>query len=85
MRGIELAVMVLLGLLVLLFVVRPLVRRIITPEDAARCRLRRRVAGPQRRRRHDAATPRQHRPAARMSRSSAATSNRADLRPTPRR
>ena len=35
MRGIELAVMVLLGLIVLLFVVRPMVRRIVTPDDAA--------------------------------------------------
>jgi flagellar M-ring protein FliF len=33
MRGIELAVMLLLGLLVLLFVIRPMVRRIITPEE----------------------------------------------------
>jgi flagellar M-ring protein FliF len=32
MRGIELAVMAVLGLVVLLFVVRPLVRRILTPE-----------------------------------------------------
>jgi len=32
-RGIELMVMVLLGLIVLLFVVRPMVRRIITPEE----------------------------------------------------
>ena len=32
MRGIELVVMTLLGLIVILFVVRPLVRRIITPE-----------------------------------------------------
>jgi flagellar M-ring protein FliF len=35
MRGVELFVMMLLGLLVLLFVVRPLVRRIITPEVVA--------------------------------------------------
>jgi flagellar M-ring protein FliF len=35
MRGVELAVMALLGLIVVLFVVRPLVRRIITPEIAA--------------------------------------------------
>jgi len=34
MRGVELAVMVVLGLIVLLLVVRPLVRRIITPEGA---------------------------------------------------
>jgi flagellar M-ring protein FliF len=33
MRAIELAVMALLGLVVVLFVVRPLVRRILTPED----------------------------------------------------
>ena len=33
MRGIELAVMAILGLLVLLFVVRPMVRRIVTPEE----------------------------------------------------
>src|SRR5262249_24571382 len=32
MRGVELIVMMLLGLIVVLFVVRPLVRRIITPE-----------------------------------------------------
>jgi flagellar M-ring protein FliF len=32
MRGVELVVMMLLGLIVVLFVVRPLVRRIITPE-----------------------------------------------------
>ncbi len=36
MRWIELGVMALLGLLVLLLVVRPLVRRIITPEGAPR-------------------------------------------------
>ncbi|MBI3435794.1 MAG: flagellar M-ring protein FliF, partial [Proteobacteria bacterium] len=35
MRGVELGVMLLLGLIVLLTVVRPLVRRIITPERAA--------------------------------------------------
>jgi len=35
MRGVELVVMFLLGLIVLLMVVRPLVRRIITPEKAA--------------------------------------------------
>jgi len=35
MRGVELTVMALLGLIVILFVVRPLVRRIITPEIAA--------------------------------------------------
>jgi flagellar M-ring protein FliF len=34
MRGIELAVMALLGLVVMLFVVRPLVRRILTPEES---------------------------------------------------
>src|SRR5262249_43957168 len=34
MRGVELTVMALLGLIVILFVVRPLVRRIITPEIA---------------------------------------------------
>jgi flagellar M-ring protein FliF len=34
LRGIELLVMAVLGLIVLLFVVRPLVRRIITPEQA---------------------------------------------------
>ena len=33
MRAIELVVMALLGLVVLLFVVRPLVRRILTPEE----------------------------------------------------
>jgi flagellar M-ring protein FliF len=33
MRGIELTVMVLLGLIVLLFVVRPMVRRIVTPDE----------------------------------------------------
>jgi flagellar M-ring protein FliF len=33
MRGIELLVMALLGIVVLLFVVRPLVRRIVTPEQ----------------------------------------------------
>jgi len=33
MYGIELMVMVLLGLIVLLFVVRPMVRRIVTPEE----------------------------------------------------
>lgn len=32
MRGVELAIMMLLGLIVLFFVIRPLVRRIITPE-----------------------------------------------------
>ena len=32
MRGIELAVMTMIGLLLLLFAVRPLIRRIITPE-----------------------------------------------------
>ena len=36
MRGIELAVMSLLGLIVLFFVVRPLVRRIVTPDKPAR-------------------------------------------------
>ncbi len=36
MRGAELGVMALLGLIVLLMVVRPLVRRIVTPESAAR-------------------------------------------------
>ncbi len=35
MRGVELGVMSLLGIIVLLLVVRPLVRRIITPEGAA--------------------------------------------------
>jgi flagellar M-ring protein FliF len=35
MRGVELMVMMLLGLIVVLFVVRPLVRRIITPEGVA--------------------------------------------------
>src|SRR5262245_50136968 len=35
MRGVELAVMLLLGLVVVLLVVRPLVRRIITPESVA--------------------------------------------------
>ena len=35
MRGAELGVMALLGLIVLLMVVRPLVRRIVTPESAA--------------------------------------------------
>jgi flagellar M-ring protein FliF len=35
MRGIELVVMTILGLIVVLFVVRPLVRRIITPEVEA--------------------------------------------------
>ena len=35
MRAVELVVMALLGLIVVLFVVRPLVRRIITPEVAA--------------------------------------------------
>jgi flagellar M-ring protein FliF len=34
MRGIELVVMALLGLIVILLVVRPLVRRIITPEQS---------------------------------------------------
>jgi flagellar M-ring protein FliF len=34
MRGVEMMVMLLLGLVVLFFVVRPLVRRIITPENA---------------------------------------------------
>jgi flagellar M-ring protein FliF len=38
MRGIELLVMGLLSLLVLLFVVRPLVRRIITPEQRTAAR-----------------------------------------------
>jgi flagellar M-ring protein FliF len=33
MRGIEMVVMLLLGLVVLFFVVRPLVRRIITPDN----------------------------------------------------
>jgi flagellar M-ring protein FliF len=33
MRGIELLVMALLGIIVLLFVVRPLVRRVLTPEE----------------------------------------------------
>ena len=43
-RGAELGVMVLLGLVVLLMVVRPLVRRIITPDgirDASRAGRRR--------------------------------------------
>jgi flagellar M-ring protein FliF len=35
MRGVELLVMTILGLVVLLLVVRPLVRRIITPDEAA--------------------------------------------------
>ena len=35
MRGIELVVMALLGLIVVLFVVRPLVRRIVTPDAPA--------------------------------------------------
>jgi flagellar M-ring protein FliF len=35
MRGVELVVMLLLGLVVLLLVVRPLVRRIITPDEGA--------------------------------------------------
>lgn len=35
MRGIELVVMTLLGLIVLFFVVRPLVRRIVTPDNPA--------------------------------------------------
>jgi flagellar M-ring protein FliF len=35
MRGVELAVMAILGLIVLMLVVRPLVRRVITPESAA--------------------------------------------------
>ncbi len=35
MRGIELAVMSLLGLIVLFFVVRPLVRKIVTPDKPA--------------------------------------------------
>jgi flagellar M-ring protein FliF len=39
MRGIELAVMGFLGLIVLFFVVRPLVRRIVTPEHPAGARL----------------------------------------------
>jgi len=34
MRGVEMIVMLLLGLVVLFFVVRPLVRRIVTPENA---------------------------------------------------
>ncbi len=34
MRAIEMVVMGVLGLIVLLLVVRPLVRRIITPDDA---------------------------------------------------
>ena len=50
MRAIELAVMALLGLIVVLFVVRPLVRRILTPESAAAGR-RRGAAGRRRRRR----------------------------------
>ena len=41
MRVIELGVMMLLGLVVLLMVVRPLVRRIIAPEDACASRRRR--------------------------------------------
>ena len=36
MRGIELAVMSLLGLIVLFFVVRPLVRKVVTPDKPAR-------------------------------------------------
>lgn len=36
MRGVELGVMALLGLIVLLMVVRPLVRRIVTPDKAAK-------------------------------------------------
>lgn len=35
MRSIEIGVMLILGLLVLLFVVRPLVRRVITPDESA--------------------------------------------------
>src|SRR5262249_4655349 len=35
MRGVELAVMLILGIIVMLMVVRPLVRRIITPEAVA--------------------------------------------------
>jgi len=34
MRAIELAVMALLGLVAVLFVVRPLVRRILTPDES---------------------------------------------------
>ncbi len=41
MRGIELVVMALLGLVVLLFVVRPLVRRILTPGRPGARRTRR--------------------------------------------
>ena len=53
MRAIELAVMGLLGLVVVLFVVRPLVRRILTPENpqpaaAARCRASASPAPPRR-------------------------------------
>ena len=59
MRAVELAVMALLGLVVVLFVVRPLVRRILDagePRAAAAappaCRRRRRaIAAPARRRR----------------------------------
>jgi flagellar M-ring protein FliF len=35
MRSVEIGVMLILGLLVLLFVVRPLVRRVITPDESA--------------------------------------------------
>jgi flagellar M-ring protein FliF len=35
MRSVEIGVMLILGLLVLLFVVRPLVRRVITPDENA--------------------------------------------------
>ena len=47
MRAVELFVMVLLGLVVVLFVVRPLVRRIVTPDEATpdrRCAAPRRIA-----------------------------------------
>ena len=46
MRGVELPVMVLLGLIVLLLVVRPLVRRIIAPEAGRAARRPAAIAGP---------------------------------------
>ena len=48
MRGVELGVMCLLGLIVLFFVVRPLVRRIITPEAGGRQLLPDGAVGPRR-------------------------------------
>ncbi len=60
MRGAELGVMALLGLIVLFLVVRPLVRRIVTPEGAGAGSPARRRGGHCRRRRRRSARRRCH-------------------------